>query len=730
MSSSKLESPGAAALLAGIVCYAFALTVTILLPVWLTNQDVPKVVGVDGVGRDVKPYSAVEARGREVYGRQVCFHCHSQFIRPVNEEDKRWGPVSQTGEYAFDMPHYFGTRRTGPDLHREGGLRVDDWHLAHFYNPRYTVPRSVMPAFPWLFDKNPSADDVEFVLRWLDTNGDGVISTSIGDDGGAPPEAVAAEVAKARALLGNKDPLSRIDRRGLLGVGKAQDAMHYNEEPESGDGLLTDYDGGPLANEDGRALIVYLQRLGTSIGQWRQPLSAPTPPRHSPFDDVAPRPRRTDAMRVHGFHAADAKRVEAAEKARAEWKAAVAAWDRDNPILAQRIVKGGELFQKHCSGCHGVEGRGNGPAAPFLSIRPRDFTVGKYKFRSTSLGSLPLDGDIYRALFRGLPGSSMPAWKELADEQLWLLVDYVKSLYEGDAQFNDRAKVPMIDPPERFPVNRAAELLRGRAVYLSGAGQCYNCHGLEGRADGPGWNSQASQYGGAMRPRDLRPRLRSEWAPELYELFGKKVERLAGAEAWKTLSQAKGYLDLAPTDAAKRDAFVLFLLGEGPTAVDVFGGVDAVKAAFGDRYAKLFDKGDDALDEVRMATATEKDRPALRMRNGVTSADLYRLVMTGIDGTAMKGTASEFWAPVDPKPEWDTGFKGPDKRFSFAPKAGAEVKLSITTNDPRLKAVGVTSKPNDKGQVEEFIKLQAGDDWALIHYLQWLMCEPRDRAGN
>ena len=336
----------------------------------------------------MKPYSAVEAKGREVYGRQVCFHCHSQFIRPVNEEDKRWGPVSQTGEYAHDMPHFFGTRRTGPDLHREGGLRVDDWHLAHFYNPRFTVPRSVMPAFPWLFDKNPVADDVEFVLRWLDTNGDGVISTSIGDDGGAPPEAVASQVAKARALLANKDPLSRIDRRGVLPVGKSQDSLFYAGEAETGDGLVSDLDGGPVANEEGRNLILYVQRLGTTIGAWRQPFSAPTPGRpDAPFDDAPPRPRKTEAMRVHGFHTADPKRVEAAEKARAEWKAATAAWDKDHPILAQRLVKGGELFQKHCAGCHGAEGRGNGPAAPFLGVRPRDFTVGKYKFRSTPVGT-------------------------------------------------------------------------------------------------------------------------------------------------------------------------------------------------------------------------------------------------------------------------------------------------------------------------------------------------------
>lgn len=726
----KIESPGAIALLAGVVCYVFALVVTILLPVWLTNQDENRVVGLDGVERTVPPYSEAEAAGREVYGKQVCFHCHSQFVRPVNEEDKRFGPVSQTGEYVHDRPHFFGTRRTGPDLHREGGLRIDEWHYAHFYNPRYTVPRSVMPAFPWLFTENPVAADVAFVLKWLDTSGDGVLSTSLGDDAGPAPEGATAEVARARTLAANRDPLTRIDRRGLLGVGEAKDSMWYVEEPESGDLLVTDYDGGPLPKDECRHLVAYMQRMGTSIGQWRRPLYAPTPERASPFDAVDPRPRKSGAMRVHGFKAKDKAWVEVAAKAAGEHRAAVAAWDARHPILAQRLVKGAELYAKHCAGCHGDEGRGNGPAAAFLSIRPRDFTIGKYKFRSTPVGALPLDGDIYRSIHRGLPGSSMPAWYELADEQIWLLVDYLKSLYEGEGGFNDRTRVTPT-APERFPVNRRAELLRGRAVYLSGASQCYNCHGLEGRADGPGWNTQATQYGGAQRPRDLRPRIVPADAPALYALLGKKLAHVVGAEGWASLSKAEAWAGLAPRDEATNETFVRFLLGEGPAVVDVLGGVDAVKEAFGARYARLFDKGDDPLEDARMDAATEKDRPSLRMRNGAGAHDLYRVIMTGIEGTAMKATWSEFWQAVDPKPEFDTGFRTPaERRFSFVPKSGVETRLSVTTKDPRLATVGVKTRNNDKGEPEEFLQLMPGDDWALVHYVQWLMCEPRQRVGR
>ncbi len=92
--------------------------------------------------------------GRKVYVAEGCWHCHSQFIRPVSNEDKRWGPPSKSWEYNNELqrPVMFGTRRVGPDLTREGGRRSNDWHAAHFYRPRDTSPLSVMPDYPWFFD--------------------------------------------------------------------------------------------------------------------------------------------------------------------------------------------------------------------------------------------------------------------------------------------------------------------------------------------------------------------------------------------------------------------------------------------------------------------------------------------------------------------------------------------------------------------------------------------------
>jgi hypothetical protein len=94
--------------------------------------------------------------GRRVYVGEGCWHCHSQFVRPVANESRRWGPVAQSWEYQNELqrPVMFGTRRVGPDLSREGGRRSNDWHVVHFFRPRMASPESVMPDYPWLFDGN------------------------------------------------------------------------------------------------------------------------------------------------------------------------------------------------------------------------------------------------------------------------------------------------------------------------------------------------------------------------------------------------------------------------------------------------------------------------------------------------------------------------------------------------------------------------------------------------
>lgn len=96
------------------------------------------------------PYSALELTGRDIYVREGCYLCHSQMIRPFRAEVERYGHYSLAGEFVYDRPFQWGSKRTGPDLHRVGGRYSDEWHRVHLINPRDVVPESIMPGYPWL----------------------------------------------------------------------------------------------------------------------------------------------------------------------------------------------------------------------------------------------------------------------------------------------------------------------------------------------------------------------------------------------------------------------------------------------------------------------------------------------------------------------------------------------------------------------------------------------------
>ena len=114
-----------------------------IVPLYVTGQ-----VGEAAPG--VKPYTALQLEGRDIYLREGCYNCHSQMIRPMRAETERYGHYSLAGESVYDHPFQFGSKRTGPDLARVGGRYSDEWHRAHLNNPRDVVPESNMPAFPWL----------------------------------------------------------------------------------------------------------------------------------------------------------------------------------------------------------------------------------------------------------------------------------------------------------------------------------------------------------------------------------------------------------------------------------------------------------------------------------------------------------------------------------------------------------------------------------------------------
>jgi cytochrome c oxidase cbb3-type subunit 2 len=115
----------------------------------------------------LKPYSALQIAGRDVYVREGCYNCHSQMVRPLRAETLRYGPYSTAGEFVYDRPFQWGSKRTGPDLHRVGGKYSDEWHRLHLLRPRDLVPESNMPAYPWLETEPVDAAAMPGKLRAL-----------------------------------------------------------------------------------------------------------------------------------------------------------------------------------------------------------------------------------------------------------------------------------------------------------------------------------------------------------------------------------------------------------------------------------------------------------------------------------------------------------------------------------------------------------------------------------
>ncbi|QIL43631.1 cytochrome-c oxidase, cbb3-type subunit II [Acidovorax sp. HDW3] len=115
----------------------------------------------------LKPYTALQLAGRDIYLREGCYNCHSQMIRPFRAETLRYGHYSVAGEFVYDHPFQWGSKRTGPDLHRVGGKYSDEWHRIHLNNPRDVVPESNMPAYPWLEKNMVDADSLPAHMRAL-----------------------------------------------------------------------------------------------------------------------------------------------------------------------------------------------------------------------------------------------------------------------------------------------------------------------------------------------------------------------------------------------------------------------------------------------------------------------------------------------------------------------------------------------------------------------------------
>ncbi|NJN40423.1 MAG: cytochrome-c oxidase, cbb3-type subunit II [Gammaproteobacteria bacterium] len=131
-----------------------------IVPLYFQKSTTQPVAGL-------KPYSPLRLTGRDVYIREGCYNCHSQMIRPFRAETERYGHYSVAGEFVYDHPFQWGSKRTGPDLARVGGRYSDEWHRIHLLNPRDVVPESIMPAYPWLAATRADSGSIEAKMRAL-----------------------------------------------------------------------------------------------------------------------------------------------------------------------------------------------------------------------------------------------------------------------------------------------------------------------------------------------------------------------------------------------------------------------------------------------------------------------------------------------------------------------------------------------------------------------------------
>lgn len=197
-------------------------TVTELVPLYTVQSTVPKIA-------EVTPYTPLELEGRDIYIREGCYTCHSQAVRPFRDETERYGPYSKPGEYVYDRPFQWGSKRTGPDLHRVGGKYPDSWHWIHMENPRAMEPESIMPNYPWLLKDKLDKSYTQAKMRALRKLGTPYTDEDI-------------EKAIDRSRYQAKAIARRLTNDGIENVDHEVEVI---------------------------ALIAYLQRLGSDI-KWRE----------------------------------------------------------------------------------------------------------------------------------------------------------------------------------------------------------------------------------------------------------------------------------------------------------------------------------------------------------------------------------------------------------------------------------------------------------------------------
>jgi cytochrome c oxidase cbb3-type subunit 2 len=439
------------ALFAGVFCVTLAVITQGVLPFVEPSSRTTRVTQVvrTDLGQlkwtvaEATDYTPQQQRGRDIYLREGCWYCHSQFVRPVTGETRRWGPVSEAGEYAYDVPHLFGTRRIGPDLTRVGLKYSDEWHLAHFWNPRMLVPDSIMAPYRGFFHE---PDD----------------RVALVDDGAGNRTLERNETTEALFDFDSQQTIQLTPGPdGLLFVPlKAREMKPLIVIPAE------QYTGERVKiaaeTEDLAALIAYLQKLGMNRGKWRDVFE----PQSIEITDVTM--PRSDEWIEHG-----------------------------KDVYERRCIG--------CHGVKG-DGNGLA-ATFMYNQRPRDFTAAVFKFRLTKEPlptDGDLLRTITRGI-RGTampPWYDLPLDDRLAVIQY---IKYELAVDRSDesapyAYFVEEPPGPPLYIPHA-PTPSQQMLARGKEVWQ--VAKCWECHGDTGRGDGEKAAGLKDDPGFQIVPADL-----------------------------------------------------------------------------------------------------------------------------------------------------------------------------------------------------------------------------------
>jgi cbb3-type cytochrome c oxidase subunit I len=402
---------------AGVGFFALSFLVLAILPGKELADEIKRVAPVT-----MPTLTASEQRGRVIYGREGCAYCHTEQIRSLAADVRRFGAPTEAWETKYDYPQLWGTRRIGPDLSREFNLHPRDWQLTHLYNPRLVVRDSVMPPYPWLFDggsSQPTQEGLD-VLAYLQSLGrarelsgfDRQVTSSV--QSSTPDMAMASEPS-ARAT----PPTVPIAMTG--GYSDSAPVLHpasnpddLQEEVSRGGSLFAANCAschGPAGKGDGKASASLLPRPANltaarfsderlSSVLWNGIVGSAMPPwRQLPTEDLRALVAYIDSLRV----------------------ASAPPSTQESMSLAE----GKALFAAACASCHGDTGAGNGPAAGALAPSPTNFHLKK-----------PTAERAWEVLENGVPGTAMPPWKDqLSEDERHALVEFVRSLY-GTPQEN------------------------------------------------------------------------------------------------------------------------------------------------------------------------------------------------------------------------------------------------------------------------------------------------------